>query len=99
MVMAWLKDFRRKKEQEPQFTPPPRRGLDGNNDEQNMWLLHMRLHTQEGMRMPFDHINAYATKYCAYVFVVTNGKAIVLEDDPALFPSDKLIAELQLLMV
>lgn len=61
-------------------------------------MIAMRLRVPPGQKLPFDHVNAYLSDKVAAVFIVQNGKVVVLEDEPAIFPSDKLIAELRLLI-
>lgn len=62
-------------------------------------MIAMRLRLTPGQRFPMKDIHAYTDSGVAYVFVVnTDGKYVVIEDDPDLFPSDKLITQLRLLI-
>lgn len=64
-------------------------------------LLHkiaMRLHVHEGALLPFQHIHAYKVDETkAIVLVVQDKQHVVIEDEWALFPSDKLVTQLRLL--
>lgn len=46
---------------------------------------------------PFDHMTVHLAEEKAIVFVVNNGQPVVLEDEKILFPSDKLVGQLQVL--
>ncbi len=61
-------------------------------------LLGGRLRLKNGERIPFDFMEIHVTAEVAFVFLVNKGKPVVLEDDPNMFPSDKLITELRLLI-
>ena len=62
-------------------------------------MISMRLHLKSGDYFPLPHIDAYLGPNCAIVFVVTKDhKAVIIEDDSALFPSDTLITQLRLLI-
>lgn len=62
-------------------------------------MISMRLHLTEGAKFPLPHIDAYICNGVAIVFVITKDfKPIIIEDDPALFPSDTLITQLRLLI-
>lgn len=60
-------------------------------------VVRMRLRVREGAGMPFEFFGSHATSETVYVFIVQNGKPVMLEDDPNLFPSDNLITQLNLL--
>ena len=67
------------------------------SEEDALRLLMMRLRVPQGSRYPFEHISLHLNNTKSYVFVVSSGGAVVLEDDPHMFPSDELIAKLQVL--
>lgn len=68
------------------------------NEMDPMQLLYGRLRIRMGEQIPAKHVSLYVSGEQAVVFLVANdGKVAVLEDDPALFPSDKLITEIRLL--
>jgi len=48
-------------------------------------------------RVPFDHVSIHHGKEKVYVFVVTQGRPVTLEDEVRLFPSDTLITQLIML--
>ena len=61
-------------------------------------MIAMRLRISQGMRLPFEFIQAHMAKEVAFVFVVNkDSKAVILEDELDLFPSDKLITQLRML--
>lgn len=57
-----------------------------------------RLRIPEGQHAGLDFLDLHITPDVAFVFVVKGKQAVVLEDDPALFPSDKLVGELLLMI-
>jgi hypothetical protein len=59
-------------------------------------MISMRLHMHEGQAFPF-HLHAHLDGDMVYVFVVCNGKPVVIEDPWLMFPSDQLISQLRLL--
>lgn len=62
-------------------------------------MISMRLHFKSGDRFPLPHIDAYVTKDVAVVFAIDkSNRPVIIEDDPALFPSDTLITQLRLLI-
>jgi hypothetical protein len=67
-------------------------------DQENMELLFKRLRIKEGMRVPLDFVSCHVTETVAYCFVVSRGEAVIIKDDPDLFPSDSLITKLRLLI-
>lgn len=67
-------------------------------DVRRLEMIAMRLHLQEGMEYPFQHISTAAIADKVFVFVVQNDQSVTLEDDRAMFPSDVLITQLRLLM-
>jgi hypothetical protein len=56
-------------------------------------MIEMRLGGAHG----FDHLTVYGAKEKTFVFIAHKGQGQILEDDPALFPSDKLITQLRLI--
>lgn len=58
--------------------------------------LAMRLGVQEGETFGVDYCHIFEGPNTTFVFVVKNDKALVLEDLPALFPSDHMVAQFQL---
>lgn len=66
--------------------------------QRNQMLLCGRLKIKEGDQIPFNFIEMYVTDEVAFVFVVNGKEHVTLEDDPNMFPSDKLITELRLLI-
>jgi hypothetical protein len=61
-------------------------------------LLGWRLRIRPGALVPWQHISTcYLEGNNVFVFVVSNNKAVTIEDDPNLFPSDQLISALRLL--
>lgn len=61
-------------------------------------LLAMRMRVPEGSKLPFEHLSMHVTDTAAFVFLVTKGKPVTIEDDASLFPSDQLITQLRLLI-
>jgi hypothetical protein len=58
----------------------------------------MRLRLKNGETLPFDmHIHWEHDEETAFVFMVKDGKAVVIEDSAAMFPSDTLITKINLL--
>jgi hypothetical protein len=58
----------------------------------------MRLRLNQGEKLPFDmHIHWVHGEELAFVFMVKDGKAVVIEDSAAMFPSDTLITKINLL--
>lgn len=66
--------------------------------KKHMDALAYRLRIPEGQHTGLDFLDLHITPDVAFVFVVKGKKAVVLEDDPALFPSDKLVGELLLII-
>lgn len=62
-----------------------------------MSMLHMRMRTEEGGRLPFDHVSTGLSGEKVFVMVCNRGSAVVLEDERDLFPSDALITQMRLL--
>lgn len=65
-------------------------------------MARLRLPIMEGMQLRLPGVDD-AHCYCedgkaAIVFIVKDGKPVVIEDDPHLFPSDSLITQLRLLI-
>lgn len=60
----------------------------------NSLLMRLRL---RNISPAFDYLNVQYTKTKVFVFVIQNDEAVVLEDDHALYPSDALVAKLNLL--
>jgi hypothetical protein len=58
----------------------------------------MRLRLNNGESLPFNmHIHWERGEETAFVFMVKDGKAVVIEDSAAMFPSDTLITKINLL--
>lgn len=47
--------------------------------------------------IPFQHISVHQGVATVFVFVVSDGKSVTLEDSPDLYPSDQLITQLRLM--
>lgn len=61
-------------------------------------MIAMRLRLCDGDRSPFDFIQAHkAAENKYFVFICQGDQAVTLEDDD-LFPSDRLITQLRLIM-
>ena len=61
-------------------------------------MIAMRLRLRDGDRSPFDFIQAHkAAENKYFVFICQGDQAVTLEDDD-LFPSDRLITQLRLIM-
>lgn len=56
----------------------------------------MRLRVSEN-NMGFENIHTWMSGETVFVFVVQNGKAVTIEDQAGLFPSDMLITQLRLI--
>jgi len=63
-----------------------------------MRLLAGRLRIKQGQIMPFQFCQCFVSDKVAVLFLVINERAITLEDEPHMFPSDKLVAEIRLLL-
>lgn len=61
--------------------------------------LHMRLNVDKYSSLPFTHIHAVENPEGGNVviFIIQGGKPVTLEDDLNLFPSDRLISQLNLI--
>lgn len=59
--------------------------------------LAMRLNMPRGATFGFDWMNIYEGPNTVFVFIVQGEKAIILEDPVALFPSDKIVAQVRLM--
>lgn len=46
---------------------------------------------------PFDHVSLHRGKEKVFVFVVTNGQSVTIEDETSMFPSDSLVTRLRML--
>lgn len=62
-----------------------------------MEMLAMRLRIPINGAWGFDHISTALGKDKVFVFIVQNDRAVALEDDASLFPSDTLVTQLRLL--
>lgn len=71
---------------------------DWNGKTTPLAMIAMRLRIRNGDPWPVDHMTAHVTDNEAFVFIVNKGKPTVIEDDPALFPSDALITQLRLII-
>lgn len=60
--------------------------------------LAMRLRWKEYEAPPFNFINVYLSDTSAFIFIAHKGQAIVLEDDPVLYPSDTLVTKIRVLL-
>ena len=60
-------------------------------------MIVMRMRWVNGQQIPFAHMSVATRQDVVYVFVVTDTSYVVLEDDPNMFPSDKLVTALRLL--
>lgn len=65
-----------------------------------LWRLSGNKKMGEGemMPVPFEYIQAVDVDSKFIVFIVYNGKGIMLEDDHDLFPSDGLLAQLKMIL-
>lgn len=83
--------------------------VDNGRDERGRfkadYLLHVRLERlfmrsiNAGSMYPWKYMTGYYDETCAFVMVIMqNSKAVMIEDDPNLFPSDALITQIQLLV-
>lgn len=72
---------------------------DVSTEQGRQRMIGMRLRLADGSRFPFDHISSHLCDDKVLVFIVPHNKsdAVILEDDPNLFPSDTLITQLRLL--
>jgi len=70
------------------------------NEKEATQLIHLRMRWPGEMLNPFAHLSFFMGKEKATVFVVTrqDEKAVTLEDDINLFPSDTLIGQLHFLL-
>jgi hypothetical protein len=59
-------------------------------------MIGVRFFGKATKELPFDKLDAYRGTDKVFVFLGHNGEASILEDDPNLFPSDKLITSLRL---
>lgn len=50
-----------------------------------------------GNGVPFDHVSLHVGSEKVFVFIVTAGKQVTIEDEIKLFPSDTLITQLKML--
>lgn len=46
---------------------------------------------------PFEHMAVHLGNGKAFVFIVSNGEAVTLTDEPGIFPSDALITQVRML--
>jgi hypothetical protein len=76
----------------------PSRNLgDMSVPENRKSMIAMRLRLEDGMKWPFDFLETHWHDDTVYVFLVANGKPVMLQDDAGLFPSDTLITQLRLI--
>ena len=59
--------------------------------------LKMRLNMDTDASFGFDFLHIYNGPNTTFVFVVAGEKAIILEDDKSIFPSDKMVAQVRLM--
>jgi hypothetical protein len=63
-----------------------------------MEMIRLRMHIPEREVIPFPHIHAIVHEDTVVVFVVTgSGETVTLKDELLMFPTDSLIAKLNLL--
>lgn len=55
--------------------------------------LNMRLHTQRGDSFGLDYVHIVEGPSITFVMIVHGDKAVILEDDKNLYPSDALVAK------
>jgi len=67
-----------------------------NKSRELLEMIGMRLRVPVGVQL-FDFIAAHAGPRTTFVFVVSKGQPVTLEDDNELFPSDALVTQLRLL--
>lgn len=60
-------------------------------------LLAGRMRMAQGSQWPFEHLSLNVGAQKVTLFIIAKGGPVILEDDEHMFPSDKLVAELQLL--
>ena len=72
-------------------------GNTGLTEEMAFDLLAGRMRIGDGNRMPFQHISMHITPETAYLFIVSDGGPVIIEDSTNMFPSDNLITQLRLL--
>lgn len=72
-------------------------GDDMRNSAFRLKVLVWRLRLRMGEPLPWQHISTCYLEGNVFIFVVANNKAVILEDDPLLYPSDALISALRLL--
>lgn len=46
----------------------------------------------------FEHISLHMSEKTTFIFIVKGGQAVILEDEVEMFPSDKLVAAIKLLI-
>lgn len=76
---------------------------DINDEHFRMKMLAWRLRLFNAQafidRLPWQHLSTcYLEGNTVFVFVVVGNKAVTIEDDPNLYPSDTLISALRLLI-
>lgn len=72
---------------------------DIRNGAFRLKLLGYRLRRTAGNMFQWDHLSTcYLEGKTVFIFVVVGGRAVTLEDDPLLYPSDTLISQLRLLI-
>lgn len=77
---------------------PPCDHSEMDNTMTLLGMIAMRLRLRDGDRSPFDFIQAHkAAENKYFVFICQGDQAVTLEDDD-LFPSDRLITQLRLIM-
>lgn len=74
---------------------------DRSRPPEKRWSLYvklaMRLNLPEGETFGFDNLNICEAPNKVFVFIVMGDDAVILEDEPSMFPSDRLVAKIRLL--
>jgi len=80
----------------PTYLAPPDPRMVGNETFRHR-ILCERMRVREGDALPFEWFGSALSGDVVHVFVVKGGKAITIEDDANLYPSDALVASLLLI--
>ncbi len=61
-------------------------------------MLAMRMRWQEGSMHPFHHLAVHSVGEKTFVWIITKDcQSVVIEDEAAMFPSDKLVTQVRML--
>ena len=60
-------------------------------------MLGSRLRWNSGVKCPFQKVVPYRVTDKIVVFIATKDDAVIIEDDPNLYPSDALVTQMRLL--